>query len=67
MILPPDIFDRIAAISMAQGKTIYEVIIEELREVERLRREVPELKSLAARMEKVASQFEAALQEYNDA
>jgi hypothetical protein len=65
MKLPADIDARLAASAAAQGKTVDQVIIEELREVERLRREVPDLKSLADRMQKVATQFEAALREFN--
>jgi hypothetical protein len=65
MKLPPDIDARITARAAAYGKTTHQIIIEELREVERLRREVPELKSLAARMTTVVDQFERALKEYS--
>jgi hypothetical protein len=64
MKLPADIDARLAASAAAQGKTVDQVIIEELREVERLRREAPDLKALAERMDRAVTQFEAALKEY---
>jgi hypothetical protein len=65
--LPPDIYDRLRTMANAQNKTVSDVIIDELREVERLRRELPDLKAIAERMDRIINRLETAVEGPTDA